>query len=109
MRKTQKAIIVVDAYGPARVFREYIKSAGLVCFYIQGTSRSLPRLKLMGLEKYDYCITHEGGLKETIGEILGACESLRVKLLEIIAGIEPGVLLADQLSSHFEFRYKRYW
>lgn len=104
MHKTKKAIIIVDAYGPARVFREYIKSAGLVCIHIQGTSRPLPRLKLMGLEKYDYCITHEGDLKETIGKIQGVCESLRVELLEIIAGVEPGVLLADQLSSHFELR-----
>lgn len=102
MLKTKKAIIMVDAYGPARLFREYIKEKGLVCIHIQGTPKPLPRLKMMDLEKYDYCITHDGDPENTIVKIHAACERLEVEILEIIAGVEPGVLLADHLSHHFK-------
>ena len=100
----QKAIFIVDAYGPARLFREYVKSKGLACIHIQSTPKPLPRLQLTDIDKYDRSIVHDGDLGSTANQIRETCKNLNVLPHEIIAGVEPGVLLADQLSSHFALR-----
>lgn len=101
MSATQKMVIIVDAYGPARNFRHYLHQKGYLCVHLLGTAEALPRLKLFDLESYDATLVHEGDDNATIKNIGELLHRMNAELCEILPGVEPGVLLADKLSHHF--------
>ncbi|WP_323840693.1 ATP-grasp domain-containing protein [Photorhabdus africana] len=101
MSINRKLVIIVDAYGPARYFQQYLKQQGYLCVHLLGTSQPLPRLNLFDLEQYDATLVHTGDFNITVGNINTLVASLDAELCEILPGVEPGVLLADKLSYHF--------
>jgi len=101
MKIDKKLVIIVDAYGPARYFQHYLKKEGYLCAHLLGTPNSLPRLRLFDLEHYDATLVHGGDFAETVANITALARDLDASLCEILPGVEPGVLLADKLSHHF--------
>lgn len=104
MATENKLLIIVDAYGPARHFSHYLKKQGYFCAHLLGTPLALPRLKLFDMNNYDAHLVHKGNIDETIANIYALTKKLDARLLEIIPGVEPGVLLADRLSHHFKLQ-----
>ncbi|WP_047249268.1 ATP-grasp domain-containing protein [Chromobacterium subtsugae] len=104
MPQRNKLVIIVDAYGPARHFRHYLQQQGYLCAHLLGTPQPLPRLKLTELDRYDAALIHHGDLAATARRIEELAQELDAELQEILPGVEPGVLLADQLSHRFQLR-----
>lgn len=104
MPATHKLVVIVDAYGPARHFRRLLQQRGYLCAHLLGTPEPLPRLKLFELENYDATLVHTGDDNATIKNIEELAQRLDAELCEVLPGVEPGVLLADKLSHHFNLR-----
>jgi len=96
-----KLFIIIDAYGGSRNFRRNLMQSGYLCAHLLGTTEALPRLTLLDLDLYNSTLVHRGNLDETIGNIEKLAYQFNAELCEILPGAEPGVLLADQLSQHF--------
>ncbi|CDG89160.1 ATP-grasp domain-containing protein [Xenorhabdus bovienii] len=101
MSLCNKLFIIVDAYGPARYFCHYIQQKDHLCVHLLSTPQPLPRLKLSELESYDHTLIHDSDFATTVKNIEELLLRLNAELCEILPGVEPGVLLADKLSNHF--------
>lgn len=96
--KTSIAVIV-DAYGIANCYPESFKKKGLESVHIQSVPELLPIFKKsLQCNLYLENIAYDGNLNK----ILSALERYNVKC--VIAGVEPGVELADMLSEKLNLR-----
>ncbi len=88
-----RCIAIVDGYSSGAMFPEYFSKEGVACVHVQST-RQIPDVYRGSFNPEDYAanIVHSGNLEETL-ETLSLLEPEQV-----IAGIESGVELADQLS-----------
>lgn len=98
MNHHQNIAVIVDAYGPAKHYVSYFKEKGLACLHVQSTEQPLPALTKFKEEDYIANIIHHGELSQTIASIQQIAQARRAKVACVIAGIEPGVILADTLS-----------
>ncbi|PSU33522.1 ATP-grasp domain-containing protein [Photobacterium lutimaris] len=87
--------IIVDGYSSGSLYVDLLNKIGVVTYHVQ-SSRIIPDfyLKTFDKSKYEENFIYESDLNTLLDEL---------KVLEpavIIAGCEPGVKLADQLSEH---------
>lgn len=98
----KKFAIIVDAYGPAKNYIYYFNQKGIGCIHIQSTLDPISALSKFSPDDYLYNIVHDGNLDDTLKKVKSAEEKLNGKVVSVIAGIEPGVLLADLLSERMQ-------
>ncbi len=86
-------VAIVDAYSSANQFAGAFKERGYPCVHVQSRS-PIPDCYMKSFMPTDFevNVVHDGDLRRTIAEL----KKLGVK--HVIAGIETGVELADQLS-----------
>lgn len=90
---THPVCVIVDAYSTAKDYPLLFAQRGWQCVHVQGTPDLLPVFAPSFCpERYLVNIVHQGDVEQT----LAAVRSYQPTL--VIAGIEPGVLLADVLS-----------
>ncbi len=90
--------VIVDGYGPAKYFPQYFKKHGYECIHVQSTLEPLPALSIFNLNDYLINIIHDGNLQNTRNKLIDYAARKHKSIICVIPGIEPGVLLADQLS-----------
>lgn len=94
LNSNQAVAVVVDAYGPGRWYPSYFARHGVTCVHVQSTPEPLPRLTPVDLPAFYDNIVHRGDIEDTMARI----RALGGRLICVIPGVEPGVLLADRLS-----------
>lgn len=93
MLSGSKVCALVDAYSTARDYPGWFAKHGYSCIHIQSTPEPLPVFRAsFSTEQYLTNIVHRGDLEETAAAVK------KYAPVCLIAGIEPGVLLADALS-----------
>lgn len=90
--------VIVDAYGAARSFPFFFNKNGVISFHIQSTSKPLPALSVIDTSDYYDSIVHQGDVYETATRIRKIANTVGGEIICVIPGVEPGVILADQLS-----------
>lgn len=94
--------VIVDGYGPAKYFSKYFKQYGYECIHVQSTIEPLPALSIFNKDDYLTNIIHDGDLQKTIDTLtIYAAQNHKI-IYCVIPGIEPGVILADQLSESLQ-------
>ncbi len=90
--------VVVDAYGPGRYYVEYFAKKGVKTIHLQSSKKPLNGFTLANVDKYEALVIHDEDIAATAAQLILAAENLGEKIICVIAGAEPGVLLADELS-----------
>jgi biotin carboxylase len=98
----KKFIIIVDAYGPAKNYIPYFNQKGVNCIHMQSTIEPISALSQFTPSDYVLNIIHENNIDDTLKKIKHAEKDLNGKVVGVIAGIEPGVILADLLSERMQ-------
>ncbi len=88
-----RSIVIVDGYSSGALFPEYFRKEGVSCIHVQSTA-DIPAVYAPSFIPSNFIanIIHKGNLKETIAAIN------QFEPEQLIAGIESGVELADELS-----------
>ncbi len=96
---SSKYCAIVDAYSSGNLFADEFNKRGYQCVHIQSTKDILPVYKA-SFKKKDFVqnIKHDGNIKKTLTKLK------KYDLSCLFAGIESGVLLADQLSEILDFK-----
>lgn len=89
---TSKICALVDAYSTASQYPKWFAKHGYSCIHIQSTVEPLPIFRTTFGEPYLTNIVHQGDIGQTAAEVA------KYAPVCLIAGVEPGVLLADALS-----------
>jgi biotin carboxylase len=92
-------VAIVDAYSTARYFAELFHAKGFRCVHVQSAPR-IPAVYSRTFQPQDFTdhVVHAGVLADTVAELA------RFNPTAVIAGIESGVELADQLSEAMGLR-----
>jgi biotin carboxylase len=96
---TDKIVAIVDAYSTGRYFAPQFQAKGYRCVHVQ-SSPTIPAIYAPTYRPADFIdnIVHTGGAAAT------ATAVARHRPVALIAGIESGVELADQLSERLGLR-----
>lgn len=100
--KSNRLAFVVDAYGPARSYAAYFRKHGVLCAHIQSRRNLLPALTPVDLSVFDGQVVHDGDIDTTMAALRATARGQNAEIVCVIAGVEPGVLLADALSEALE-------
>lgn len=89
----KKFVAIVDAFSSGAMFPEYFKGHGVDCLHVQSL-KSIPDVYAASFHAEDFVenIVHEGNKDATIDRLK------KYSPIAVIAGIESGVELADELS-----------
>lgn len=90
-----RTCIIVDGYSAGRELSYVFHTEGHKLIHVQSTTNPLTVLALYEISHYQYFLQFNGNLYELISEI----QALNLTIDAVIAGSEPGVLLADQLAN----------
>jgi biotin carboxylase len=96
---SRRLIAIVDAYSTARFFAPLFIARGIDCVHVQSTPRiASVYAPSFRAEEFVDNVVHRGDLDHTVAELA------RRQPVAVIAGIESGVELADQLSERLGLR-----
>jgi biotin carboxylase len=96
---TDRVVAIVDAYSTARYFAPLFHAQGYRCVHVQ-SAPTIPAVYVRSFRANEFAdhVVHSGSLADTVGELAW------FRPTAVIAGIESGVELADQLSEAMGLR-----
>jgi biotin carboxylase len=96
---TDQVVAIVDAYSTARYFAPLFQAKGHRCVHVQ-SAPTIPAVYAKSFRPAEFTehVVHSGSLAETVSTLA------RHRPAVVIAGIESGVELADQLSEALGLR-----
>ncbi len=89
-------VVIVDAYSTGRFLASRFHREGLQCVHVQ-SQQQIPAMLHGSFQQDDFVENIIAG--EDVSTIFDALN--KYSIVAVVAGSEPGVLLADQLSEHF--------
>lgn len=99
MGMASQVIAIVDAYSTGRYFAPLLRARGVDCVHVQSAPQ-IPAVYAPSFQAGDFAahIVHDLDLERTVAEVA------RHRPVALIAGIECGVELADQLAERLGLR-----